>query len=132
MRIAIRIACIAFFLLLCMSCQARPVEMLSAMQEEAVCKSIIYLRENGFLEHHADAKEVDLQLWDKMKYLNEGVMDWDGLIKDRQDRYTNKLYGLTKDRSDYLVYYVEDEGFSCVRRLIVSFTTVGVTPRPCI
>lgn len=106
---------ISLFLFLCISCQGGMNNSASGNDKVAICKSIHYLQRNGFLEDPADKNEIDLQLWDKMKYSNNGVMDWNKLLRDRQGHYINTLYGYVKDGEDYLVFFSDESAFSCVR-----------------
>jgi hypothetical protein len=84
-------------------------------QTRAACAAQGYLLDNGYLDQPADRSKVVLELWDKVNYEKDGVMNWDALLADRRGSYSGRLFGLVSDDADYLVVYHLDESFTCLR-----------------
>lgn len=82
----------------------------------AVCASQEYLRANGYLDHRPqDPSQIELELWDRIRYEADGKLDWSSLLNDRYRTYSEKLYGVTRSGEDFIVLYRFGSDFSCVR-----------------
>ena len=105
----------AFFL--CGSCSSLTGDMhLTDEQSLAVCASQRYLKRNGYLDSgdRIDTSKIDLELFDPINYSQDGVINWEALLKDRNGSFSNKLYGVKKDGSNFVVIYRHASAYSCV------------------
>lgn len=84
-------------------------------QIQVVCAAQRHLLDNGYLDRTADKSKIVLELWDRLKYEKDGVMDWDALFADRRGSYSGRLFGVMSQDGDYLVVYRFAESFACVR-----------------
>ena len=72
----------------------------------AVCASQEYLKANGYLDHRPEEiSQIELELWDRIRYEADGQMDWPSLLNDRHRTYSERLYGVTQRGDDFLVLY---------------------------
>jgi len=90
--------------------------LMTTSSMRAVCASQGYLRANGYLDYRPEeVSQIQLELWDRIRYETDGQMDWSSLLNDRHRTYSEKLYGVTKQDQDFLVLYRLEFNFSCVR-----------------
>jgi hypothetical protein len=82
----------------------------------AVCTAQKFLSKNGYFDHppQVDNAALDLEIWDAIKFEQQGKIDFESLISSRRGQFTNKLFGAYKLDDLYVVTYKVRGQFRCV------------------
>jgi hypothetical protein len=83
----------------------------------AACAAQSFLSANGYLDAPAnsDRSQIKLEMWDRIKYEKDGVLNWDRLLADRRGSYSGRLWRIQRSDDDYLVAYKFPGNLSCLR-----------------
>lgn len=81
-----------------------------------ICDSLKFLGENGYLssEQRVNSDEIQLELWDRIKYEKDGVLDLQRLLLERENEFTDRLHGAKVEEGEILVYFKFGQDYRCV------------------
>ena len=86
--------------------------------KEVACLADTFLQENGYLEEimlsKINTSTLSLELWDQFNYEKNGVFNWSGMLANRANTFSKKLYGVNVKGNDHLIYYDFSDYFRCI------------------